>query len=98
MTIQKKTDGGKTVLKLSGCLDTAAAPDFTAALENTSDAKELTIDFADLDFIASSGLRALVLANKKAVACGNTIVLTGMNEVIADVFDVTGLAEVFTIR
>lgn len=98
MTIQKTTDGDKTVLKLGGCLDTAAAPDFGAALEDAVGAKELLIDFTDLDFIASSGLRALVLAQKKASSTGNSIILTGMNEVISDVFDVTGLAEIFTIQ
>lgn len=96
MTIDKTVDGDKTILKLGGCLDTAAAPEFAAALDGVSNAKELLIDFTALDFIASSGLRALVSANKKAVAAGNTIVLTGMNEVVADVFDVTGLNEVFT--
>lgn len=98
MTIEKSTDNTKTILKLSGCLDTAAASEFSTALENVSSAKELILDFSDLDFIASSGLRALVLANKKATAAGNTIILTGLNEVVADVFDVTGLTEVFTIR
>ena len=85
-------------LKLSGCLDTDAAPEFAAALDNAAGAKTLVIDFSDLEFIASSGLRALVLAKKHATQTGNAIVLTGMNDVVADVFDVTGLKDVFDIR
>lgn len=98
MKIEKTVNGDETVLKLGGCLDTAAAAEFGAALEGAADAKSLVVDFADLEFIASSGIRLLVSANKKAVAEGRSIALTGMNEVVADVFDVTGLNEVFVIR
>ena len=58
----------------------------------------LVIDFTSLEFIASSALRSLVAFNKRAVAAGRKMILTGMNDVVADVFDVTGLSEVFTIR
>ena len=98
MKIETIQQAGETTLKLSGCLDTAAATEFDAALSANEAAATLVIDFTDLEFIASSGLRSLVAANKKAVAAGRVIVLTGMNEVVADVFDVTGLTEVFTVR
>lgn len=98
MKIDKVENGDETTLTLSGCLDTAASAEFGAALDGAAGAKTLVIDFKDLDFIASSGIRFLVSANKKAVAEGRSIVLTGMNEVVADVFDVTGLNDVFTIR
>ena len=98
MKIEKIENGNETTLKLIGCLDTAAAPDFDAALVANAEAKMLVIDFTDLEFIASSGLRSLVAANKKAASAGRSIVLAGMNDVVADVFDVTGLNEVFTVR
>ena len=98
MKIEKITEGGEVKLKLAGCLDTAAAPEFEAALTETAQAPTLVIDFTALEFIASSGLRARGAANQRAVAAGRTIVITGMNDVVADVFDVTGLMEVFTVR
>jgi len=98
MTIEKTERDGAVTLTCAGCLDTAAAADFAAALEGVAPASALTLDFSALDFIASSGLRALVTANKRAVAAGGSIVLTGLNDVVADVFDVTGLDEVFAIR
>lgn len=98
MSITTIVNGTETTLKLDGCLDTAAAPEFSAALEAVADAKALVIDFSALEFIASSGLRALVLAKERATKAGGSIVLTGLNEVVADVFDVTGLHEVFDIR
>ena len=98
MKIEKIVNGNETILKIAGCLDTAASPEFGAALADAAQAKTLVVDFSGLDFIASSGIRFLVTENKKSVAAGRTIVLTGMNEVVADVFDVTGLNEVFPIR
>lgn len=98
MKIERIENGDEITLKLGGCLDTAAAAEFGAALEGAAEAKTLTVDFADLEFIASSGIRLLVAANKRAVVAGKSIVLANMNEVVADVFDVTGLMDVFTVK
>jgi len=83
---------------VSGCLETAVSGEFSAALEAAAGAKTLVLDFGGLEFIASSGLRLLVVANKRAQAEGRKIVLRGLNDVVAEVFDVTGLKDVFDIR
>ena len=98
MNIEKTVNGNETVLALSGCLDTPASAEFAAALASVETAETLVIDFTALEFIASSALRSLVAFNKRAVAAGRKLILAGMNDVVADVFDVTGLSEVFTIR
>lgn len=98
MNIEKTVQGDETTLKPIGCLDTTATPDFALALEQVTGAKTLVIDFSELDFIASCGLRALVLAYKNAKTAGNAFILTGMNDVVREVFDITGLSKVITIR
>lgn len=98
MKIERIDNNGQVTLKLFGCLDTTAAQEFGQALAGAEAATELVIDFTGLEFIASSGIRHLVSANKKASSAGRSIVLTGMNEVVSDVFEVTGLTEVFTVR
>jgi len=99
MQILIQDANGEMVLKVSGCLDTAASADFAKAVEAAAkDAKTLVFDFTDLEFIASSALRQLVSVDKRLAAAGGEVVITGMNDVVRDVFDVTGLDEVFTIR
>jgi len=99
MDIELKNVGDETVVKVSGCLDTAATAEFTRAVEAVgAGVKTLVFDFAALEFIASSALRLLVTVNKRLTADGGKVVLAGMNEVVRDVFDVTGLDEVFEIR
>ena len=97
MVITKSENGNEVVLKLSGCLDTAATPEFAAAIEGTAGAAALLLDMTELEFIASSALRTLV-AEKKKRGASFVIAITGMNEVVREVFEVTGLDEVFEVR
>lgn len=97
MEITQTENNGEVTLKLKGCLDTAATPQFAAAIEGTAQATAIVLDMSELEFIASSSLRLLVSTKKKR-GMDFPMVLVGMNEVVRDVFDVTGLDEVFEIR
>ena len=97
MEIAKTENGNEVTLKLKGCLDTTATPDFAAAIEGTEGAGSLVLDMSELEFISSSALRQLV-ATKKKRGVAFVIALVGMNEVVREVFDVTGLDEIFEVR
>ena len=97
MEITRTENGGEVTLKLGGCLDTTATPEFAAAIAETEGAAALVLDMSDLEFISSSALRQLVATKKRRGAEFN-IALCGMNEVVREVFDVTGLDEVFEVR
>ena len=97
MEISKTENGNEVTLKLVGCLDTAATPDFAAAIDSTAGKSTVVLDMSELEFIASSALRQLV-ATKKNRGVSFTIALSGMNEVVREVFDVTGLDEIFEVR
>ena len=98
MQIEKTEDGNEVTLKLGGCLDTAATPEFAAAIEGVGPtAEKLVLDMAGLEFIASSALRLLV-ATKKKRGAGFGVVLTGMNDVVREVFDVTGMDAIFEVK
>lgn len=97
MEIIKTQNGREITLKLKGCLDTAATPKFADAMAETAEAASLILEMSELEFISSSALRTLV-ATKKARGAALAIAVTGANEVIREVFDVTGLDEIFEIR
>ena len=97
MEITKAENGNEVTLKLKGCLDTTATPEFAAAIEGSAGAATLVLDMSELEFISSSALRQLV-ATKKRRGSAFTIALSGMNEVVREVFDVTGLDEIFEVR
>ena len=92
-----REDGKRMTAILSGELDTAAALDFEAAMKPLceSNGREIVMDCTDLEYIASSGLRILLNILKKARASGSRVVLRGVNEVIRDVFELTGFINLF---
>ena len=98
MTIKQTNENGKVTLTLSGRLDTVTAPELEAALDTAlGDAKELVFDFNELEYISSAGLRVLLKAQKAMNAKGDMKV-TGVNETIMEVFDITGFADILTIE
>ncbi len=60
-------------------------------------ADSVTLDFAKLDYISSAGLRVLLSAHKVMSAKGG-LKIRNINEVVAEVFDVTGFSDILTIE
>ena len=98
MTITKTQNGTDLTLALEGRLDTMTAPDLEAELKKSMDGVEtLTLDFSKLDYISSAGLRVLLSAHKLMSAKGGMKV-TNVNEIVQEVFEVTGFADILTIE
>ena len=98
MTITKKQNGNALEIALEGRLDTMTAPELEAELKGSLDAAEsLTLDFSKLDYISSAGLRVLLSAHKVMSGKGGMKV-KNVNEVVREVFDVTGFADILTIE
>ena len=98
MTIEKKINNDSATLIVSGRLDTQTAPE----LENELDAvltglKELIFDMTNLEYVSSAGLRVILKAQKAMNAQGS-MKLTGVNDSIMEVFDITGFLDILTIE
>ena len=98
MTIEKKIIGDALTLIVSGRLDTQTAPELEKELDSVlADIKELTFDFANLEYVSSAGLRVILKAQKAMNAQGS-MKLTGVNDSIMEVFDITGFLDILTIE
>ena len=98
MKINKNLNGTTLVLALEGRLDTTTAPELEAALkDDMAKVNELTMDFAKLDYISSAGLRVLLSAHK-AMAKKDGMKVVNANEMVKEVFDVTGFADILNIE
>lgn len=98
MTIQQTKNGNALTIALEGRLDTMTAPELEAALKTALDGvTELTFDFEKLEYISSAGLRVLLGAQKTMNAQG-TMKVTHINEIIAEIFEVTGFSDILTIE
>ena len=97
MIINSKQEGNRLEISLSGRLDTITAPQLEDELKQLpEDITELMFDFAELDYISSAGLRVL-LAEQKIMNRRGSMAVKNVNKVIAEVFEVTGFANILTI-
>ena len=97
MTIEKKMNGNELVIALDGRLDTMTSPELEAELnQSLAGADSLTLDFSKLEYISSAGLRVLLSAHKAMSAKGGMKV-TNVNEIVQEVFEVTGFADILNI-
>lgn len=98
MNIEKKVDKTQLWIGISGRLDTMTAPMLEKTLKIEIDGKEiLIIDFADVEYISSAGLRVLLSAQKIMKKQGE-MVIKNVNSTIMEIFDVTGFSEILTIQ
>jgi anti-sigma B factor antagonist len=87
------------VLSLQGDVDLYRSPDVRKQLEGYISKKIpcLIVDLKDVSFIDSSGLATLIEAFQKTKKYGGRLYLTGVNEKIRNVFEISRLEDVFTI-
>ena len=98
MNIVKTQNGNALNIALEGRLDTTTAPELEQELKYTlNDVDTLTLDFSKLDYISSAGLRVLLSAHKVMSKKGGMKV-TNVNEIVKEVFDVTGFVDILTIE
>ena len=98
LEINRKTDGQKMTVMLEGRLDTTTAPQLeTEMKENLNGVQELILDFEKLEYISSAGLRVL-LSTQKTMAKQGSMKLIHVSDVISEIFEVTGFADILTIE
>lgn len=98
MTINKTLNGTELTIALEGRLDTTTAPALEAELKDSLDGvTDLIFDFEKLEYISSAGLRVLLSAQKIMNKQGTMKVLHP-DEIIMEIFEVTGFTDILTIE
>ena len=98
MTINKTANGSALTIELIGRLDTTTAPELEAVVTGELDGVEnLIFDIKELEYVSSAGLRVFLAAQKKMNKQGS-MKLINVNDVIMDVFDITGFSDILTIE
>lgn len=102
MDLQPLSAPGATILRPQGRIDHTHADAFREALESHLGAckaggNQLVIDFAQVAYISSIGLRALMLAIKQVKAQGGRMVLAGLSPLVLEVFKISRFDMLFEI-
>ena len=104
MDIKVTKENGALYFKISGRIDTQSSPDLQTAFENAFDTKDainkIVLDFAQVEYLSSSGLRVLLGLHKKLAQTpeNETLTLINVNNDVYDVLDMTGFTEILEIN
>lgn len=98
MTITKTMENNKVILSIEGWLDTNSAPELGREIEALSDIESLILDFDKLEYIASAGLRIVILAYKKLKSMNGEFSIINVSSEVMDVFKLTGFDQNFDIQ
>lgn len=99
MVKERIQNGDAVTLKLEGRLDTVTAPALQEELMPEFDsAKEVTLDFAELVYVSSAGLRVLLMGEKTAKAKSAKMILINVSDEIMEVLNMTGFNTILTVQ
>lgn len=96
MTIDKILNGSKLTISVGGRLDTTTSPELEAQL-HLNGITDLTFDMKELDYVSSAGLRLLLKAQKQMNTQGD-MRLVNVNDIVMEVFEVTGFSSILKVE
>jgi anti-sigma B factor antagonist len=87
------------VVPLKGEIDLHVSPTVTTALNEVIDKKpeRLVVDLSEVSYIDSAGLAALIQAMQKMEGYGGKFMLSGLQETVRSIFEISRLDQVFQI-
>ena len=98
MEIKKEQNGEILKISLIGRLDAVTATNLDKVVQNDlTGIKDLVMDFKELVYVASAGLRVLLMAQKKMNKQGNMKIIN-VSDDVKDVFDMTGFLDFLNIE
>ena len=98
MQISTEKENSKLTVTVSGRIDTVTAPELEKyALDHMEGITEMALDLADVEYVSSAGLRALLQIHKDMSKQGK-LKLLNINTAVKDIFGMIGFLRIFTIE
>jgi anti-sigma B factor antagonist len=87
------------VLSFKGNLDTNTSPDAESEINSLIDAgaQKFLVNFEQLEYISSAGLRILLATAKKLKASGGDLKICCLNQTVQEVFDISGFSTILSV-
>ncbi|WP_018698854.1 STAS domain-containing protein [Amorphus coralli] len=100
LTVTEEEIDGVVVMAPVGRVDSANAKAFeTEVLQKIQDGmSRIVLDFDQLEYISSAGLRVVLIAGKKVKATGGVLALCKLGPTIHDVFEISGFISLFPVH
>ena len=98
MTFERTEKDGKMILAMKGMIDFNSAAETNTEIKNCiALTDDLTLDFKDVEYVSSAGLRVILQA-RDAMEGKGRLTLINVNEELMDTFDITGFLDILNIE
>jgi anti-anti-sigma factor len=98
MKIETQKNGPVMIVSVSGRLDTHTTGQFDEAMTPLAETeKHLVIDFSNLEYISSAGLRSILMVAKKVKENQGSLALASLTQMVKDVFEMSGFGAIIRI-
>lgn len=99
MIVDEKMEKDKLILYVKGRLDTTTAPQLEEIIAGKlAGLNELVLDFTELDYISSAGLRVLLATHKLMVKQDGDMIIRGVNNEVMEVLHITGFLDILNVK
>ena len=100
MDINAERNGATLIAKTGGRVDGTNATEFQDALRNviSVDDKAVILDFEDLSYISSAGLRVILLTAKDMRTANVKFAVCSLSQSVRDVFTISGFDQIIDIH
>lgn len=99
MNISRNETDEKITIFLEGRLDKLSSPILEEEMKKeVAKKKDIVIDFKNLEYISSAGLRILIASEKELKAIGKTMEIINVNEDVMSILSVTGFIYILNIK
>ena len=98
MNIDYQRDGKTLTVIPEGRIDTLTAPEFLTQVQaEVGDTNELIVDFSQVSYVSSAGLRALLTLAQEMEDHDGTIKGVNVSDFLRKAFELTGFLDVLNI-
>jgi len=99
MELRNSKIGEAVVVEVEGRIDATGATVFEAHCDQwiKKGTRSLVLDFSDLEYLSSAGLRSIVSVSKKVKPAGGKVVVCGLKGTVKEIFDIAGFSALLPI-
>jgi len=99
MQIAVRIEDQRTVVSVSGRLDSLSSTEFIAQFDGWLEAgpSRLILNFAGLEYLSSAGLRSIQMLSRRCRQAGSGFCLCGLSPFVKDVLSLSGFDRALTV-
>ena len=99
MQITETRDNEVITIAIEGRVDTNTSPQLQQAILSAfQKSKDIVVDFLNVPYISSAGLRALLIGQKTATSKGGSMKVTNVSETVMNILEMSGFSKILKIE